>query len=180
MSTRCCGDNKEKLSTSIRSKYASDFCDDRKSALTQEGRQPGRDENQAALLIYDVFKGQTTQDVINLLSENNILVTKFPPNMTHLFQPPDLTVNKHAKDLTKKKFTEWFSRQIQIDLDRGEELENIDIAYRLTVIKPLHASWMVELYNHMSSDAGLKVVINGWKAAGIFDAVSMGSKTFRH
>ena len=30
---------------------------------------------------------------------------------------------------------------------------------------------MVELYYDMSSDAGLKVVISGWKAAGIFDAV---------
>ena len=32
-STRCSGDNKEKLSTNIRSEYASDFCHDRKSAL---------------------------------------------------------------------------------------------------------------------------------------------------
>ena len=100
--------------------------------------------------------------------------------MKHLFQPPDLIVNKHVKDFIKKKFTEWFSRQMQIGLDRGAELENIDIANRLTVIKPLHARWMVELYNHMSSDAGLKVVISGWKTAGIFDAVRMGSKTFLH
>ena len=31
--TRCCGDNKEKLCMNIRSKYTSDFCHDRKSAL---------------------------------------------------------------------------------------------------------------------------------------------------
>ena len=32
-STRCSGDNKEKLSTNIRSEYASDFCHDRKFAF---------------------------------------------------------------------------------------------------------------------------------------------------
>ena len=32
-STRCSGDDKEKLSTNIRSEYASDFCHDRKSAF---------------------------------------------------------------------------------------------------------------------------------------------------
>ena len=32
-STRCSGDNKEKLSANIRSEYASDFCHDRKSAF---------------------------------------------------------------------------------------------------------------------------------------------------
>ena len=32
-STRCSGDNKEKLSTNVCSEYASDFCYDRKSAL---------------------------------------------------------------------------------------------------------------------------------------------------
>ena len=34
MSTRCGGDNKEKLSTNIHSEYASDFCHDRKSAFS--------------------------------------------------------------------------------------------------------------------------------------------------
>ena len=33
MSTRCSGDNKEKLSTNIHSEYVSDFCLDRKSTL---------------------------------------------------------------------------------------------------------------------------------------------------
>ena len=33
-STRCSVDNKEKLSTNIRSEYASDFCHDRKSAFS--------------------------------------------------------------------------------------------------------------------------------------------------
>ena len=45
--------------------------------------------------------------------------------MTHLFQSLDLTVNKIAKDFTKKKFSEWFRRQISIGLENGKELEDI-------------------------------------------------------
>ena len=58
-------------------------------------------ETQPALLIYDVFRGQTTDKFLNVLKDNNILSTKIPPNMTHVFQPLDLTVNKFAKDFMK-------------------------------------------------------------------------------
>ena len=47
-----------------------------------------------------------------------------------------LTVNKVAKDFTEKKFSEWFSRQISIGLENGQELEDIEIDYRLSVLKP--------------------------------------------
>ena len=50
-----------------------------------------------ALLIMDVFRGQMTKNVQDLLKELNILVSFVPNNMTHLFQPLDLTVNSWAK-----------------------------------------------------------------------------------
>ena len=56
--------------------------------------------------------------------------------MTHLFRPLDLTVNKVAKDFTTKKFSEWFSRQISIGLENGQELEDTEIDYCLSVFKP--------------------------------------------
>ena len=39
-----------------------------------------------------------------------------------------------------------------------------------------HASWMVQLYDHLTSECGTEIVVDGWKAAGIFDAVNLGSK----
>ena len=74
---------------------------------------------------------------------NNILATKVPPNMAQLFQPFDLTVNKVAKDFTRKKFLEWFSRQISIGLENGQKLEDTEIDYRLSVLKPLHATRLI-------------------------------------
>ena len=94
--------------------------------------------------------------------------------MTHLFQPLDLTVNKVAKDFLKKKFSEWFSRQISIGLENGQELEDIQIDYRLSVLKPMHAKWLISFYDFMSNPEGNVVIASGWRKSGILDAVDMG------
>ena len=67
--------------------------------------------------------------------------------MTHVFQPLDLTVNKFAKDFMNGKFSTWFSRQISLGLENGLEPDDIEVEYRLSVLKPLHVKWLVELYS---------------------------------
>ena len=71
-------------------------------------------ETQPALLIYDAFQRQTTDKFLDVLKDNNFLSTKIPPDMTHVFQPLDLTVNKFAKDFMKGMFSTWFSTQIPL------------------------------------------------------------------
>ena len=51
---------------------------------------------------------------------------------------------------------------------------DLTVNYRLSVLKPLHAKWLVELYNPMSTDEGKQIVANGWKKAGIFNAIKLG------
>ena len=58
--------------------------------------------NEASLLIFTMFRGQITDEVTSHLLQNNIFVT-VPNNMTHLFQPLDLTINGHCKKITKKR-----------------------------------------------------------------------------
>ena len=53
--------------------------------------------NQAALIIFDVFPSLITDEVTSHISQNNIYFVTMPNNMTHLFQPLDLTVNGHCK-----------------------------------------------------------------------------------
>ena len=67
-----------------------------------------------------------------------------------MFQPLDLTVNKFAKNFAKQRFSEWFSRQIDIGLGNGQELDNIHIDYKLSNLKALHAKWLIDVYNLMS------------------------------
>ena len=88
--------------------------------------------------------GQMTQLVIDPLKENNIFLVRVPPNMTHLYQPLDLTVNRSANSFFKRKLTEWYSYEIIRLLDAGTKLDAIDVKLKLTILKPLHASWIID------------------------------------
>ena len=122
----------------------------------------------------DVFRGHITDSVISLLTDNNIHYVLVPNNMTQLFQPLDLTVNKHCKSYLKRLFSEWYAQQIENQLSLGKKVEEIKIEFRLTTLKPLHAKWLVEYYNEITSENGSYVIINGWKAADIYEAIGLG------
>ena len=76
------------------------------------------DKSQPALLILDVFRGQMTSEVTTLLQENNIFFVTVLNNMTHLFQPLDLTMNSFCKSYLKRKLAQWFAQQFDRQLAR--------------------------------------------------------------
>ena len=55
-------------------------------------------DNYPALLLFDNFKAQCTQELLTLLDDNFINVLLIPPNCTDRLQPMDISVNKPAKD----------------------------------------------------------------------------------
>ena len=120
--------------------------------------------------------GQMTDPVIQKLKQNHIKVARVPPNMTNLFQPLDLTVNGSAKAFMKKKFTEWYSCSIAKQLDEGKAVEDIDAELKSSIFKLLHAEWIKELYNYMTSEEGHGIISNGCKAAFITGAILKGKK----
>ena len=66
-------------------------------------------DEQNAILVFDVFKGQKTERVQSLIADNNCISVFVPANMTNYFQPLDLTVNGPAKQFLKGKFQEWYA-----------------------------------------------------------------------
>ena len=58
--------------------------------------------------IFDNFKGQLTDDVLQLLEQSFIDVVFVPPNCTDQLQRLDLSVNKSAKDFLRGKFQQWY------------------------------------------------------------------------
>ena len=50
----------------------------------------------------------------------------------------------------------------------------IDVRLQLTILKPLHASWIIQLYDEMTSEEDGRVILKGWEKAGISDGVKMG------
>ena len=132
-------------------------------------------DKEPALLIMDVFRGQMTEDVLNVLKVNNILLVRVPANMTHHFQPLDVTVIGTFHALMRKRFSEWYSNQIFQCLENGSEVGDVKVDVKPIVIKPLHAKWLSEFYNYINSSDGQEITRNGWLRAGIADAVKMGS-----
>ena len=71
-----------------------------------EQKRNERDQtDQAALLIWDVFRGQKTEPVLEVLRKTNIITEYIPNNMTNYYQPLDCTTNKWAKEFMKNKFS---------------------------------------------------------------------------
>ena len=59
---------------------------------------------QAALVIFDHFKGQTTDNVIRCLERHNINSVLIPASCTDKLQPMDISVNRGAKAFLEREF----------------------------------------------------------------------------
>ena len=97
------------------------------------------------------LKAKKTAKVSKKLASLNIAIVSVPANMTHLFQPLDLTINGEAKGFMKDKFTAWYSNEVKQQIELGGDSTDVNVDLRLTVLKPLHAIWLVDLYNHLTS-----------------------------
>ena len=55
-------------------------------------------------------------------------------------------------------------------------LEDINIRFQLKTIKLLHAKWLIDLYNEVTSPHLKDVITGGREKSGIWDAVKLGSR----
>lgn len=126
-------------------------------------------QTQKALVIWDVFKGQMTDAVMEKLHSSNCEFVAVPANMTHIFQPLDLTVNGSSKNFMKKQFITYYSAAVKEQLDSGKIIEDIEVDFKLTTVKPLHAQWLVNMYNFLlaTTERGAQIILWGWKKAGV-------------
>ena len=69
-----------------------------------------------------------------------------------------------------------YSNAVKHQLDSGKRVEDVDVDLRLTVIKPLHAQWLVNMYNFFTTKKGVEIIIKGWRKAGISELLD-GSTT---
>ena len=101
----------------------------------------------------------------------NIEVVSVPAILTHFLQPLDMTVNREVKKFMKDQFTAWYLVKIHTQLDSGVPLDDVDVDMHLSVLKPIHATWLVSMFNHLSSSEGRISIAKGWKKAGISEVI---------
>ena len=128
-------------------------------------------EEQAALAIFDCFKGQVTQRITDALEDHNIHSVIVPAGCTDRLQPLDLSVNKSAKAFLRSQFQDWYSAQVTEQLSTGsEELEPVELP--AAKMKCIGGQWLVRLVEYLSDNP--RIVVNGFLAAGIPQSLDKG------
>lgn len=109
-------------------------------------------ETQPALVIFDEFTGQTTNDILKILDDNNLYYVIIPPNTTDKLQPMDLSVNKSAKEFLRLQLQNWYSKKISERIPVATSPSGITpVNLKLSVMKPVEAKWMMKLFDYFKS-----------------------------
>ena len=117
----------------------------------------------------DTFKGQDYDIIKELFDENVCKVIIVWHNLTNKFQLLNISVNKLAKASISNKCNSWFSKQVSDQLALGTEPSKVKVSAKPSDIKPLHAQWIVDLYNYIRKEKG--TIINEFKSAGVTEAI---------
>ena len=81
----------------------------------------------------------------------------------------DLAINKPLKDAMKRKFQTWYAKEMQQQLSTNISLKNVKIDFRMSIIKPKSASWLMSSVEEIRSRPLL--AINGFCHTGITSVV---------
>ena len=133
--------------------------------VTQKRQSLSLNSQHPALVIVDRFKGQCTLSVLSAPDKNDIDLVVVPANCTDHLQPLNVSLNKSAKEFLRRKFQEWYANQVHLQLQNGEEASSPVDRLKLSVIKPLGATWLIELYDYFKTNSD--IIKNGFKGAGI-------------
>ena len=79
-----------------------------------------------------------------------------------------MSVNKSTKEFLRGKFQTWYSDQVCSNLDKGGTNTVVDL--KMSIVKPLAAHWLVELYDYLLTKPA--IIVNGFRGAGILTASS--------
>ena len=79
-------------------------------------------------------------------------------------------MNGVAKHFWKDKFELWYTNEVKKQLEEGTKVCEIDIPLKLSILKPIHGRWLLDLYDHLQNNK--KIIINGFESAAITEAVT--------
>ena len=113
------------------------------------------------LFIMDTFKGQDNEEMRRLCAKNTCELVIVQHNVTNKFQPLYISINQSRKKFVSNKFNAWYADRVSKQLQNGVAPGDVKVSLKLSDLKPLHAQWIVETYNHLKyqNDSVIKVSI---------------------
>ena len=96
------------------------------------------------------------------------LKIKDQQSMTQLLQTLDLTTNRVVKNMKQQReFSNYFTKCITYALlaDPKRDATTIKVDLKLSTLKAIHAKTVSKVYEHLKSDKGKQVILNGFRAS---------------
>lgn len=84
-----------------------------------------------------------------------------PNNMTNFVQPLDLSVNRSFKSYLRHEAQSCYSLEIEKQLKDSKQAHEIKVDIQISVMKPLHAKWIVLFYYNMKNHN--QIILAGWR-----------------
>ena len=112
---------------------------------------------QAALAIFNYFKGQMTDKVFSCLEKYNIHSVLISASCTDKLQPIDISVNRAAKAFLQREFQDWYANEVMMQM-RMDELTPVNLS--TTEMKHHGAKRIVKMFEHISNNPHL--LVNGF------------------
>ena len=78
--------------------------------------------------------------------------------------------DSHYVKNCKNKFATWYSAEVQKQVDSRVNFEAVivELERKLSVLKPIRATWLAEMYiNFFTNSQGRVHVLKGWEKTGI-------------
>ena len=128
---------------------------------------------QKAVAIFDVYKARRGEQLLNKLRDNGIIPLYVPACCTDRLQPLDIAINQEYEEILKSRFHDWYSKEVISQLSDMEDesgddhidVSRVNVDLRTSVLKPIHAKWVMSTYEILSTKALL--ITSGFVKAGI-------------
>ena len=93
---------------------------------------------------------------------NSCEIVIIPHNLTNKFQPLDISVKKAGKSFISDKYNSWLANEVSKQLRAQKAAADVKVSLKLSVIRSLHAKWIVDLYNTLKDDKKLGKCRDYW------------------
>lgn len=80
-----------------------------------------------------------------------------------------------AKVFWTSNFTKWLPQKVYKGFEEDNQLEDNEIKLTLSTLKPLHASWVCEIYSYLTSSKCKRLIGNDRRRAGIVETLGNDS-----
>ena len=111
-------------------------------------------------MLFDHFKAQLTNRVLDSLESHDIIVIDVPAKCTDCLQLLDININMAIKHHMRESFHSWYANEV---LKQQGEYKLINL--KLSTLKPLGAQWFVHAFKQVSQNN--QIIKNGFDEVGI-------------